>query len=103
MSRDWTAAELKAASSAMMADGHMSFEEFCKSITMKHFTKKEWARICRSTPGYVGRWEPTPFNLDRVQAGELPAEYIGRRTLMCAEPGAGTVLLTEGFHFIIDD
>lgn len=68
---------------------------------MKHYTEKEWAKIVQTTPGYVGKWEQTPFNLDRVEAGELPAEYIGKRNLLSYEPGHGTVLLTEGVHFTI--
>ena len=32
MSHDWTPAELQAASSAMKASGHMSYEEFCAEL-----------------------------------------------------------------------
>lgn len=70
---------------------------------MKHITKKEWAKMERETPNYIGKWEPTPFNLDRVAAGELPADFIGRRNMLSYEPGVGTVLLTEGVHFTIWD
>lgn len=70
---------------------------------MKHFTKMEWERMERTTPNYIGKWEASPFNLDRVAAGELPADYIGRRNMLSYEPGVGTVLLTEGIHFTIDD
>ncbi len=70
---------------------------------MKHYSKEEWSEIVRIAPSYVGRWEPTPFNLDRVATGELPAEYIGKRNMIVYEPNHGTVLLTEGFHFAIDD
>lgn len=70
---------------------------------MKHFTKQEWAEKVRLTPSYVGRWEATPFNLDRVATGELSADYIGRRNMLDYEPNHGTVLLTEGYHFIVDD
>lgn len=69
---------------------------------MKHYTDKEWVRMEQQHPDYVGRWEPTPFILDRVAAGEVPAEYIGRRNMLDYEPGIGTVLLTEGVHFIIE-
>lgn len=68
---------------------------------MKHYTAKEWAEMEWKHPDYVGRWEPTPFNLSRVEAGELPAEYIGRRNMLDYDPSVGTVLLTEGFHFTI--
>ena len=70
---------------------------------MKHFTEKEWAEKESRHPDYVGRWEATPFNLDRVAAGKLPADYIGRRNMLDYEPGVGTVLLTEGYHFTIGD
>lgn len=70
---------------------------------MKHLTQKEWERMERTTPNYIGKWEASPFNLDRVAAGELPADYIGRRNMLTYEPGVGTVLLTEGIHFTIDD
>lgn len=32
LSRDWTPDELAAASSAMKAAGHMSYEEFCEEL-----------------------------------------------------------------------
>lgn len=70
---------------------------------MKHFSRKEWEQKTHDTPGYIGQWDPSPFILDRVAAGEIPAEYIGRRNMLSYEPGVGTVLLTEGVHFIIDD
>ena len=70
---------------------------------MKHYTKKEWDKMVAQCLGYFGKWEPTPFNLDRVAAGELPAKYIGRRNMMTYEPGTGTVLLTEGAHFTIEE
>ena len=68
---------------------------------MKHYTEKEWEQMERDHPDYTGRWEPTPFNLDRVETGELPASYIGKRNLLDYETGHGTVLLTEGVHFTI--
>ena len=38
-----------------------------------------------------------------VERGEIPAAYIGRRTVMIHAPIKGTVLLTEGYHFTVDD
>ncbi len=35
--------------------------------------------------------------------GEIPADYIGRRTVMIHAPIKGTVLLTEGYHFTVND
>lgn len=63
---------------------------------MKIYTKAEWAR-----EQYKGCWDPSPFILDRVEAGELPAYYIGRRNVMVG--GAhGCELLTEGVHFLVE-
>ena len=70
---------------------------------MIHFTKKEWETKKRTTPNYIGKWEASPFNLDRIAAGELPSDIIGRRNMLSYEAGKGTVLLTEGYHFTIDD
>lgn len=64
---------------------------------MKFFTERQWL-----LKQYTGRWEDNPYNRSRVEAGELPEAYIGRRTLM-ANDGTGTALLTEGFHFMVDD
>lgn len=64
---------------------------------MKIYSKKEWAR-----EQYKGRWEASPFNLDRVEAGELPAYYIGRRNVMVGGEH-GCTLLTEGVHFLVED
>lgn len=69
---------------------------------MISITKDEWRMKEKVTPSYIGRWEPTPFNLDRVRKGELPAGYIGRRSMLAYEEGHGTCLLTEGVHFIIE-
>lgn len=33
MSRDWTPQELTAASEAMKASGHMSYDEFCEALS----------------------------------------------------------------------
>lgn len=72
-------------------------------MEMMHFTKDEWERLEREHPDYYGKREATPSNLDMVECGELPANYIGKRNMLTYEPGHGTVLLTEGSHFIIDD
>lgn len=58
---------------------------------MRHYTKAEWDKIPEA---YKGRWEPTP--------GELPAEYIGKRNTIVNDEHRGTVLITEGAHFVID-
>ena len=36
MSRDWTKEEIQAASDAMQAMGHMSYETFCKELDASH-------------------------------------------------------------------
>ena len=66
---------------------------------MRHYTKAEWRKIPES---YKGRWEASPYNLERVKRGELPAEYIGKRTTIFNDEHRGTVLITEGAHFVID-
>ena len=53
--------------------------------------------------GEVKTTSHNPSNLDRVASGELPTEYIGKRNMIVYEPNHGTVLLTEGFHFTIED
>lgn len=40
MSRDWTPEELAAASVAMKAAGHMSYEEFCEELDRVGMTAK---------------------------------------------------------------
>ena len=65
---------------------------------MRHFSAAEWAAIPEA---YKGRWEPSPWNLDSIARGELPAEYLGRRNVIVAGR-YGTTLLTEGFHFVVD-
>ena len=40
MSRDWTPEELQAASAAMKAAGHMSYEEFCADVDATKAAKK---------------------------------------------------------------
>lgn len=39
MSRDWTPDELAAASAAMKAAGHMSYEEFCEELNCTEMGK----------------------------------------------------------------
>ena len=38
MSRDWTQEELKNASKAMIAAGHLGYEEFCEQLDKTIFT-----------------------------------------------------------------
>ena len=95
-----------------LADGESSGWWFCDAYgwkllsgeewgadLMRHYTKAEWDKIPEA---YKGRWEPTPFNLERVKSGELPAEYIGKRNTIVNDEHRGTVLITEGAHFVID-
>lgn len=65
---------------------------------MRHFSAAEWAAIPEA---YKSRWEPSPWNLDSIARGKLPAEYLGRRNVIVAGR-YGTTLLTEGFHFVVD-
>ena len=52
---------------------------------------------------HTDRWNDCPYFRDMVERGEIPADYIGRRTVMIHAPIKGTVLLTEGYHFTVDD
>lgn len=58
--------------------------------------------VAQDPESYKGRWEASPYNLERVKRGELPAEYIGKRTTIVNDEHRGTVLITEGAHFVID-
>lgn len=64
---------------------------------MRFYTAKQWQEA-----QYTGRWGDNPYNRSRVEAGELPEGYIGRRTVM-AGGRKGCELLTEGVHFLIGD
>lgn len=63
---------------------------------MKIYSKEEWAR-----EQYKGQWGDSPFNRDRVEAGELHPYYIGRRNVMVGGLH-GCTLLTEGLHFLVE-
>ena len=64
----------------------------------RHYSAAAWAR-----EQYTDRWNDCPYFRDMVERGEIPAAYIGRRTVMIHAPIKGTVLLTEGYHFPVDD
>lgn len=46
MSKSWTSEELAAASAAMKAEGHMSYEEFCAApvLRLEHRGRDSWGR-----------------------------------------------------------
>lgn len=46
MSKSWTPEELAAASAAMKAEGHMSYEEFCAApvLRLEHRGRDSWGR-----------------------------------------------------------
>lgn len=46
MSKSWTPEELAAASAAMKAEGHMSYEEFCAApvLRLEHRGRDSWSR-----------------------------------------------------------
>lgn len=67
-------------------------------MAMRHYTAAEWAK-----EQYKDRWDDCPLFRDMAERGEIPADYIGRRTVMVHDPINGTVLLTEGYHFVVDD
>ena len=61
----------------------------------RHYSAAAWAR-----EQYTDRWNDCPYFRDMVERGEIPADYIGRRTVMIHAPIKGTVLLTEGYATI---
>lgn len=67
-------------------------------MSKKYYTSEEWAQ-----EQYASRWVDSPFHRDMVERGEIPADYIGRRTVMVHAPVKGLQLLTEGYHFTVDD
>lgn len=64
---------------------------------MTTYSAAEWAKM-----QYTGRWGDNPWNRSRVEDGEIPAEYIGRRNVVVGTIH-GSTLLTEGVHFTVDD
>lgn len=61
MSKSWTPEELAAASAAMKAEGHMSYEEFCAApvLRLEHRGRRQlgsprlrvrWSALCRCRP-----------------------------------------------------
>ena len=64
----------------------------------RHYSAAAWAR-----EQYTDRWNDCQYFRDMVERGEIPADYIGRRTVMIHAPIKGTVLLTEGYHFTVGD
>ena len=67
------------------------------NVLMRIYSEKEWEKA-----QYTNRWGDNPYNRSRVEVGEVPAAYIGRRTVMVGGMN-GCELLTEGFHFLIND
>lgn len=65
---------------------------------MKRYTATEWDK-----EQYKSRWDDCPYFRDMAARGEIPTDYIGRRTVLSHDPVHGTVLLTEGYHFVVDD
>ncbi len=63
---------------------------------MRHYTKDEW-----DLEQYKGFWEDNPYNRSRVEDGEIPSDYIGKRTVMVGGEH-GCTLLTEGYHFTVE-
>lgn len=63
---------------------------------MLQITKKQWEAIPND---YKGKWER--WIKDNGWQPNLPEKYIGKRTLLHYDNNSGTVLLTEGVHFVI--
>ena len=67
-------------------------------MSKKYYTSEEWAQ-----EQYTGRWDDAPYFRDIAERGEIPVDYIGRRTVMIHAQVKGVQLLTEGYHFTVDD
>lgn len=65
------------------------------------YSVEEWEKI--ENTGYNGEWEDCKYFRDLINAGELPEWIIGRRTELTLDEKSGTVLITEGMHFFIND
>lgn len=63
----------------------------------RHYTAAEWER-----EQYKGVWDDCPYFRSMVELGEIPADFIGRRTVMVGGIH-GSTLLTEGYHFTIEE
>ena len=59
--------------------------------------------VAQDPGGLQGPLEADAAQLERVKSGELPAEYIGKRNTIVNDEHHGTVLITEGAHFVIDE
>ncbi len=68
-----------------------------KKNPTRQYTAAEWER-----EQYKGVWDDCPYFRSMVEAGEIPADFIGRRTVMVSGP-YGCTLLTEGYHFTIEE
>lgn len=66
--------------------------------TKKIYSAEEWEKEM-----YKGEWSDCEYNRDRVECGEIPEWMIGRRTTLELDERYGTVLITEGLSFFIDD
>jgi len=73
-------------------------EWWCQPII--RISKEKWDSI---PDDYKGRWDE--WIKTKGFQPDLPDEYIGKRTVFegCITDHAGTALLTEGIHFIIED
>ncbi len=65
---------------------------------MKKVTREEWARL--QAHGYTGQWTQGVWEF---RGRDFPEDWIGRRTMTTYEDGLGTVLLTEGVSFEVND
>jgi hypothetical protein len=58
-------------------------------------TREEWDKIPSDYRGEWTRW------MWEFRNNDFPEEWIGRKTMLHYDNDNGTVLLTEGVHFII--
>lgn len=60
----------------------------------RHYSTAAWAR-----EQYTDRWNDCPYFRDMVERGEIPADYIGRRTVMIHAANQRDCAFDRGLSF----